>query len=132
MNRSKIREHIFKMVFSYGFDTDKPIDEHMNQYLEDVTTVESEVTYMKNKVIAVLENKASIDEQLNKASTKWNVSRMSQVDAAILRLMVYEIQMDDDIPTTVAINEGIELAKKFGGDQSPKFVNGIIANIVNG
>lgn len=132
MNRSKIREHIFKMVFSYGFDTEKPIDEHMNQYLEDVTTVESEVTYMKNKVIAVLENKASIDEQLNKASTKWNVSRMSQVDAAILRLMVYEIQMDDDIPTTVAINEGIELAKKFGGDQSPKFVNGIIANIVNG
>ncbi len=57
---------------------------------------------------------------------------MSNVDAAILRLMVFEATMDEDIPTTVAINEGLELAKKFGGDQSPKFVNGVIGKIVNG
>ena len=131
MNRSSMREHVFKMVFSYGFDLDKPVEEHMNDYLEEVKTKEDEVAYMKARVVAVLENKEVIDKALDQASLKWPVVRMANVDAAILRLMVYEINYDDDIPNNVAINEGIELAKKYGGDQSPKFVNGVIAKIVN-
>lgn len=131
MNRSSMREHAFKMIFSYGFDLDKPLEEHMNDYLEDIKTKEEEVTYIKNRVIAVLKNKVDIDARLDKASIKWPVNRMANVDAAILRLMVYEVMYDDDIPNNVAINEGIELAKKFGGEQSPKFVNGVIAKIVN-
>lgn len=131
MNRSSIREHVFKMVFSYGFDLDKPLEEHMNDYLEEVKSKEDEVIYMKARVKGVLEHQVTIDEALNQASLKWPVARMAKVDAAILRLMLYEINYDDDIPDNVAINEGVELAKKYGGDQSPKFVNGVIAKIVN-
>ena len=131
MNRSSMREHVFKMVFSYGFDLDKAIDEHMTDYLEEIKTKEDEVVYMKARVMGILEHKETIDQALDKASIKWPVARMAKVDAAILRVMVYEINYDDDIPNNVAINEGIELAKKFGGDQSPKFVNGVIAKIVN-
>lgn len=131
MNRSKMREHVFKMIFSYEFDKDKPIDEHIDDYFGEVEATERELAYMSSRVIAVYNNKEAIDTQLNKASAKWPVSRMANVDAAILRLMVYEVQMDEDIPTSVAINEGVELAKRFGGDQSPKFINGVIAKIVN-
>jgi len=131
MNRSKMREHVFKMVFSYEFDNEKPIDEHIEDYFAEIEATEGEVAYMSGRVIAIYSNKEAIDDQLNKASLKWPVSRMAKVDAAILRLMVYEIQMDEDIPTSVAINEGVELAKKFGGDQSPKFVNGVIAKVAN-
>lgn len=131
MNRRSMREHVFKMVFTCGFDTEKALDEHISDYLLDVETSDKEVAYMTERVKAIYSNKPEIDEALNKASLKWPVDRMSNVDAAILRLMVYEATMDEDIPTTVAINEGLELAKKFGGDQSPKFVNGVIGKIVN-
>ncbi len=131
MNRSSMREHVFKMIFSYEFDMDKAIVEHVTDYLEDVKSKEVEDHYMTNRVIGVFDQKESIDEQINAVSQKWNTGRMANVDLAILRLMVYEIQFDDDIPTNVAINEGVELAKKYGGDNSPKFVNGIIAKIVN-
>lgn len=132
MNRSSMREHVFKMVFSCEFDTDKPLEDHISDYLMDIETTEKEVEYMSKRVEAISHNKKTIDAQLNEASLKWPVDRMSNVDAAILRLMVFEATMDEDIPTTVAINEGLELAKKFGGDQSPKFVNGVIGKIVNG
>ncbi len=131
MNRSSMREHVFKMIFSYGFDSEEAIEEHMDQYLEEVNASEKEIAYMKQRVIDVYDHKSEIDEQLNAVSLKWPLSRMANVDAAILRLMVYEVVYDADIPNGVAINEGIELAKKYGGDQSPKFVNGVIAKIAN-
>lgn len=131
MNRSTMREHVFKMIFSYEFDSNQEINEHIGHYLEEVKTKEVESLYMTNRVVGLIDKKEEIDVQINEVSTKWPISRMAKVDLAILRLMTYEIQFDDDIPTTVAINEGIELAKKYGGDNSPKFVNGIIAKIVN-
>lgn len=131
MNRSMMREHVFKMIFSYGFDTGEPLEEHLEHYFEEVEATEKETSYMKDRVKDIIDKKEGIDALLDDASNKWPVSRMANVDAAILRLMVYEVKYDDDIPNGVAINEGIELAKKFGGDQSPKFVNGVIARIAN-
>ena len=68
---------------------------------------------------------------LNEASKGWKVNRMSKVDLAIMRLAVYEMKMDEDIPVKVAINEAVELAKKFGGDDSPAFVNGVLAKLAD-
>lgn len=64
---------------------------------------------------------------LEKEAEGWKISRMGKVDLTILRLAVYEIKYDEDIPTSVAINEAVELAKKFGQEESSKFVNGVLA-----
>ena len=72
---------------------------------------------------------SEIDELLEKYSKGWKLSRMNKVDLTILRLGVYEMKYDEDIPERVAINEAVELAKKFGGDESPAFVNAVLAKL---
>ena len=72
-----------------------------------------------------------LDEIISEVSVGWKLERMSKIDLTILRLAVYEIKMDEEIPDKVAINEAVEIAKKYGGDNSPSFINGILAKIVN-
>ena len=76
---------------------------------------------MKKKYAHVKEHLEEIDAQLNSASRGWKTKRMSRVDLAALRLAVYEMEYDEDVPTGVAINEAVELAKRFGGDASGSF-----------
>ena len=71
-----------------------------------------------------------IDESINQIATGWKTGRMGKAELTILRLAVYEMKYDDEIPVGVAINEAVELAKKFGSDDSPAFVNGILAKLV--
>ena len=70
-----------------------------------------------------------IDEAINKAAVKWTTDRMSKVDLTILRLAYYEMKIDEDIPEKVAVDQAIELAKKYGTDDSPSFVNGVLAKL---
>ena len=70
-----------------------------------------------------------IDEIIEQTATGWTIARMGKVDLAILRLAVYEMKKDEDIPVSVAINEAVELAKKFGQDESPSFINGVLAKL---
>jgi len=73
------------------------------------------------------EKLSEIDRMIDEKATGWNCSRMGKVDLTILRVAVYEICFDEDVPTSVAINEAVELAKKFGQDESPAFINGVLA-----
>ena len=82
---------------------------------------------MSEKFRKISDKLAEIDSQLNEKAEGWNTARMSKVDLTILRLAVFEICYDEDVPTGVAINEAVELAKKFGQDASSGFVNGILA-----
>ncbi|MBQ8040068.1 MAG: transcription antitermination factor NusB, partial [Lachnospiraceae bacterium] len=75
----------------------------------------------------ISEKITQIDEMINEKTEGWKTGRMGKVDLTILRLAVYEILFDDSIPTQVAINEAVELAKKFGRDESAKFINGVLA-----
>lgn len=131
MNRHSMREHVFKMVFSYEFDMAMPVEEHIENYFLEVNAKEEELSYMSKRFKSILKNRMAIEKVLNKATINWEVSRMASVDLAILRVAVYEIFVDKEIPTNVAVNEAIEIAKKYGGDTSPKFINGVLANIVN-
>ena len=129
MNRTELREHIFKVLFSTEFNKEEEMTEQETLYfdmLDDVT--KNEKTYILNKYQAVCKNVERIDEQINAFAKGWPTHRMNKVDLAILRLAVYEIQFDEDIPTGVAINEAVELAKKYSSDEGPKFINGILAN----
>ena len=77
------------------------------------------------------EHREEIDALIDAHTTGWKTTRMAKVDLTILRLAVYEMKWDEDVPVSVAINEAVELAKRFGGDESPSFVNGVLARIAD-
>lgn len=132
MNRRLQREHIFKLIFSYAFDIKEDFAEHMTYYLEDIETDHKEsLEYIKEKALKIVELIDDIDHRINKKTKDWTTDRIGKVEVAIIRLAVYEIYYDDEVPNSVAINEAIELAKKFGGDSAPSFINGVLANIFN-
>lgn len=90
---------------------------------------EKDKKYIQNKYEAVVSRVPEIDRILNENAKGWKTSRMNKVDLTILRLAVYELKWDDEIPVGVAINEAVELAKRFGGDDSPAFVNGVLGRV---
>ena len=138
MNRSKLRENIFKLLYTDrvpGERGDAAADVSYFTYSDDndedeeVTVSEKDQTYMEEKYHHVTEHIPEIDEMLNRTSEGWKTTRMGKVDLAILRLAVYEMKFDEDVPVGVAINEAVELAKRFGRDQSPSFINGILGKL---
>lgn len=130
MIRSKQREHIFKMLFQIEFNDEADMPEHLKYYFETLdNATEAEKDYIQNKYEAAVRLVPEIDVLLNENTKGWKTSRMNKVDLTILRLAVYEMKWDEDIPEGVAINEAVELAKKFGGDDSPSFVNGVLGRL---
>ena len=85
--------------------------------------------YAQNLCYGVIKNLSKIDSEITLASENWSVSRMCRVDRAIIRIATYEMLFLDEIPNNVAINEAIEVAKRFGTDESPTFVNGVLDKI---
>ncbi len=130
MTRRELREHIFLMLFRKDFYEANELKEQIELYIADLKepTVE-EYAYLTGRVNAVMDKLGEIDQALSEAASGWKLNRMGKVDLAILRLAVFEMRYDDDIPVKVAINEAVELAKIFGGDDSPSFVNGILAKL---
>ncbi|MCI6420936.1 MAG: transcription antitermination factor NusB [Blautia sp.] len=130
MGRREMREHIFKLLFMQEFNTPEEMPEQVQLYFETLEELSpAEEAYMQDKYAKILEQQDVIDEELNQISSGWKVSRMSKVDLNILRLAVYEMKYDEDVPVRVAINEAVELSKKFGGDDSSSFVNGVLGKI---
>ncbi len=97
----------------------------------EMTCLESTVSdYAYNLVKGVDEHKAELDERLASISQNWSIDRMPLMDLAILRIALYEMLYVDVVPISVSINEAVEMAKAFGGeDDSPKFINGMLGNI---
>ena len=122
MRRSKVREHIFKMLFSIGFDA-ADADEQIELYLEQVEEAsEEERGYMRKKVKDIAAHEEEIDAMINEHTTGWKTGRMNKVDLSVLRLAVYEMKWDDEVPVGVAINEAVELTKMFSSDEAPSFI----------
>ena len=132
MRRREQREHIFKLLFMTEFNSEKEMNEQVSLYFDTLEELsEKDQKYMREKYAHVLEHLKEIDALLNETSKGWKTKRMSRVDLTALRLAVYELKFDTDVPTGVAINEAVELAKRFGGDTSGSFVNGILGKIAN-
>ncbi|MFP3154568.1 transcription antitermination factor NusB [Lachnospiraceae bacterium ZAX-1] len=91
---------------------------------------EEDIAYIQGKFKHIVEQLAQIDQSINEVAKGWKTSRMGKVDLALIRLAVYEMKFDEDIPTSVAINEAVELAKNYGTDDSQSFVNGVLAKLV--
>ncbi|MCI8929670.1 MAG: transcription antitermination factor NusB [Lachnospiraceae bacterium] len=129
MGRRELREQIFKLLFRIEFNEkdEMPEQEELFFQEEENAASEKDEQYILKKYQDIVSKVDVIDEMINETAKGWETSRMGKVDLTLIRLAVYEIKYDDEIPTGVAINEAVELAKKFGQDNSPSFINGILA-----
>ena len=130
MKRRELREHIFELLFRIEFNSSQEMPEQIRLFFEGLEELEEQdQSYMEEKYRRIVEKLRELDKQIEETAKGWRLSRMGKVDLTILRLAVYEMEFDDDVPVGVAINEAVELSKKFGGDDSPAFVNGILGKI---
>lgn len=131
MNRTAIREQTFKLLYSLEIQKQENIVEAIELYIESNELTDKNVeTYMKDTVCGIEKNKKEIINQIEtNLKSDWKLERISKVDLAILKLAIYELKYTE-IPFKVVINEAVELAKKYGEDNSKNFVNGILASVV--
>ena len=131
MGRRELREHIFRLLFRIEFHKEEEMQEQIALYFDSLEEVpqDPDLEYIRKKYMDVSARLEEIDGKLDEVTEGWSVKRMAKVDLAILRLAVYELLFDEDIPTGVAINEAVEQCKKFGGEESPAFVNGVLAKL---
>jgi len=131
MTRRELREHIFRLLFRAEFHPPDMMPEQIKLYIEHLTEIQDgDIEYITGKTQRILEQLTVLDENIEVITTGWKVSRMGKVDLTIIRLAFFEIKFDEDIPTGVAINEAVELAKCYGTDESPSFINGVLAKLV--
>jgi N utilization substance protein B len=128
MTRKQARELLMQLLYQMELLNDHS-EETKNAYLDKNFSEKGHKDYAKQLMELVLSNKTVIDEKINEYSNKWNTTRMPKVDLAILRLAAVELMYMDDIPDAVAINEAVDMAKKFSSDESKAFINGILGKI---
>lgn len=147
MTRREAREHCFKMLFCQDFYPAEEKEEQLGRYFEapaedgtdqngadevlhQVNVPEEDRRKLEDRVEKIMSRIPELDREIDRVAEGWKTRRMGKVELTILRLAVYEMKDDGEIPEKVAINEAVELAKKFGGDDSPAFVNGILAKLL--
>lgn len=143
MTRREIRDKIFKIIFTaefntpeemseqiqMTFDTEMPGDEEDDPMLY-ASVSDKDKAYITDKVMDILAHRDVIDSTISEISEGWKLQRIGKEELAILRLGVYEVVYDDTIPEKVAINEAVELAKKYCDVSASKFVNALLAKLV--
>ncbi len=132
MSRREIRERIFKLLFRIEFNGKEEMEQQKELFFEDEENFsesarDTDKREISEKFDAIAEKLTEIDRMINGKATGWNTRRMGKVDLTIIRLAVYEICFDEQVPVGVAINEAVELAKTYGQDGSASFVNGVLA-----
>ena len=131
MNRTTIRENAFKLIYSLEIQKVENLEEQIELFFESNNINDKEAKkYIKNVTLGIKEKEDSILNEIEQnLKSDWKLSRVSKLDLAILKLAIYEIKYNE-IPYKVAINEAVEISKKYGEDKSKNFVNGILASIV--
>lgn len=132
MSRREIREQIFKILFREEFYDSQERDDQLELALEELSESgadEKQYAYISEKVRSIAAHTEEIDALVNASAEKWKTTRMGKAELAIIRLAVYEMKYEEDIPVSVSINEAVELAKLYGDKQGAAFVNGVLAKL---
>ena len=136
MTKRQLRENIFRVIFQYEFNRNEAPEQVAEDYIagldEEVPEEKAAIDAkdaIKSRVCAIAEVLDDIDKRISDNTTGWSINRIGRVDLAIMRVAVYEMEYDDDVPMKVAINEAVELAKKYGEDNSQSFINGVLGKI---
>lgn len=137
MGRHELREQVFRLLFRVEFHSAEEMEEQKVLFREDLpvgdtgsAANEKDMAYITARSGSVQEKLAQIDKIIDDNTDGWDTTRMGKVELTVLRLAAYEILYDDDIPGSVAINEAVEIAKKYGQETSGGFVNAILAKIL--
>ncbi|MGI6049777.1 MAG: transcription antitermination factor NusB [Acetivibrionales bacterium] len=129
MGRRESRENAMKLLYQVQIQKDD-IQEQIDRFIEEHEINDGQDReYLLNVVNGVIDKEMELDCLISNYARGWTISRMPKVDLAIMRLSCYEIKFRDDIPMNVSINEAVELAKKYSGEQSGTFVNGVLGKI---
>lgn len=129
MSRRQVRETAFKILFQIDVGNNMP-DFLDGYWLEEEKLSPEEKNRVKEIITKCLKNLEIVDELIQKFLHKWDICRVSGIDRSLLRLAVYEIMFEEEVPPVVSVNEAIELAKIYKGEESAKFVNGILDSIL--
>ncbi len=143
MNRRKSREVAMRLLFQTTLN-----EENLEEALENLKDVRDsnegtkekdyesvdlkdvDIDYVKRIIKGIEENREKIDEKIKGNLKNWKIERLSKVDLSILRLCTYELKFEEDIPNKVSVNEAIELAKKYSGEKSATFINGVLGKMI--
>ncbi|MCH5265707.1 MAG: transcription antitermination factor NusB [Lachnospiraceae bacterium] len=131
MTRREMRECMFCLLFQNEFYSTQEFEEQRDNYLGEQKLSEPEEEELRQKLEQLVLHLPEIDEKIAATSKGWKLDRIAKAELAILRLAVYEAGYDDGVPVGVAVNEAVELAKKYGEEEGSSFVNGILGKIVN-
>jgi len=129
MSRRQARERALQVLFQVDMGGTDPAVA-LAQMDEEFGSLTESKDFTEKNVYGVIENLLFIDQVIAAVSKDWNVERMANVDRNIMRLALYEVFFCDDIPNSVSVNEAVDLGKKFGGDESGKFINGILGKVI--
>ena len=131
MKRSEIRELTFRLIYSLEIQRTDDLEEQIELYIQCNEVEDNEAKeYIKDAIIGIRENINEIQGLIEKnLKADWKIDRISKIDLSLLKLAIYEIKYKK-IPYKVAINESLELAKKYGEEASKNFINGILASVV--
>lgn len=132
MTRSELREYLFKLLFRVEFNEPEDMAQQKELFFADdeVSFSEKDESYIAEKFERIKAALPELDEALFAKAEGWTANRIGKVELTIFRLAIYEILKDETVPTGVAINEAVELAKKYGQDNAGSFVNGVLAKFV--
>lgn len=131
MGRKVAREGAMRLLFQMELNEDYS-DEAKSIFLENFEYDETEMKYIDEAFISIMENREMIDKYIEDNLEGWSIYRLAKVDLAVLRIAIYEILFRKDIPVEVSINEAIEIVKKYSSYDSFKFINGVLGGFVRG
>ncbi|HHU49071.1 MAG: transcription antitermination factor NusB [Caldicoprobacterales bacterium] len=130
MARRLAREAAMSLLYQRIFSERYDIDELKGMVDNELELDERDISYIEDIIEGCSRNMEKIDNIIRRNSKGWKFERISKVDLSILRLALYEILYRDDIPESVSINEAVELAKKYGGEKTGSFINGILGSFI--
>lgn len=130
MKRSQLREWAFCLIFEYQFNMETPLDDLYALALELNDVCDN--PYLKAVFYGVCSDTPPLDAIIEKYAVGWKLNRISYVSLAIMRLCIFEMKYIDDVPVNVALNEAVELAKKYDTDEARAFINGVLNSAVKG
>lgn len=133
MTRREIREHLLKLLYMRDFHERDEIRDQNILYFEGFfyKLTDEERKTILDRYNSVVEKLPEIDTIISQATSGWSIERIGKIELNILRLAVFEIRFDDSVPAKVAINEAVDLAKAYGGeDSSYGFINGVLAKVI--
>ena len=120
-----------QVVFEMDHHDEADAEAAVRYHFEDAPGSEDQVAFALALVNGTLENREAIDREISASSTNWRLDQMAGVERAVLRVALYELLFTPEVPVKAAINESIELAKTFGGDEAGRFVNGVLGKVAS-